>query len=74
MPFCFPFGTKQPGEACVLQGDCANNSMCLVDFGSEARCRAMCDDAHPCTRPGETCKSISNISGLVGFCQPSPEN
>jgi hypothetical protein len=71
---CFAsYGSKQPGEACVANGDCALGLAC-VSAGATKQCAAYCDADHPCPAgdsgadAGELCKAVPNSNYMT--CTP----
>lgn len=65
--FCLVRGTKKAGDACQAADECEAGTKC--DGNSSATCKAICDDAHPCS--SGTCKMVSGLlsGATVGVCE-----
>ena len=61
-------GTVGEGEACNEEVDCAAGLSCLRPMLGAGTCRKICDDAHPCEREGDTCRTMPSMD--EGACAP----
>jgi len=71
--YCRPLGVKALGAACddgdAEKDECVAGAMCLdVEGTGDARCIALCDDAHVCTTG--SCSVIAGAPGGAGYCAP----
>lgn len=62
---CREIGAGALGTPCSAQFDCAEDMNCQGNGGF--KCKAMCDDTHPCD--GGTCKKSAGLPNNGGVCQ-----
>ena len=62
---CREIGAGVLGSSCTAQFDCAEDMNCQGKAGF--KCKAMCDDAHPCD--GGTCAKSAGLPNNGGVCQ-----